>query len=331
MTLATTMLRLGAAIAAPGGARAKLAILMYHRVLPQPDALTGEIDAHAFDRQLAALRECFNVLPLAESVERLRRGSLPPRAVAITFDDGYADNVEVALPALQRHRLHATFFIATGFLDGGRMFNDTVIEAVRRMPGPTFDVPALDLRHIAVGTMDEKRAAIGRVLESVKYLDMQSREDVAAQIARIGGQPLPDDLMMRTDQLRALAAAGMEIGGHTVNHPILTRIDADRARQEIQANRSALESLTGKPVRLFAYPNGIPAQDYSAVHVAIVRELGFVAAVSTSWGAATRNCDEFQLPRFTPWDREPNRFVARLLHNLVARKPIVLDGVEAHA
>jgi hypothetical protein len=119
----------------PAGARGRLSILILHRVLPAVDPLfPDEVDAARFDRMCRWLTQWFNVLPLDEAVHRLSSGTLPARALSITFDDGYADNHEVALPILQKHRLPATFYIATGFLDGGRMWNDTVIESVRRSP-----------------------------------------------------------------------------------------------------------------------------------------------------------------------------------------------------
>jgi peptidoglycan/xylan/chitin deacetylase (PgdA/CDA1 family) len=293
-------------------------------VLAEPDPLTGAPDAKAFDVQMQALRSCFNVMPLREAVEALKHGTLGPRTAAITFDDGYADNLEVAQPILERHGLHATYFIATGYLDGGRMFNDTVIEAIRRMNTPTLDVPAAGLSGVPVGSIAEKCAAIGTVLKAVKYLDFNQRALAARQVEHASGAPIPDNLMMTTEQLQRLARSRADIGGHTVSHPILTCIGVERAREEIAANRSALAVITGSVPELFAYPNGVPGEDYSMTHVELVRQAGYRAAVSTSWGAATRGCDIYQLPRFTPWDRDPRRFVARLVHNLVARKPVVL-------
>lgn len=322
--LATPLVRACATLLTPAGRGARLAVLIYHRVLPAPDPLTGEVDAAAFDVQMRALRACFNVLPLAEAVERLRDGTLPARAAAITFDDGYADNLEVALPILRRHALPATFFIATGYLDGGRMFNDTVIEAIRRCNLPALDIPAADLRGVPVGTVSEKRAAVGRVLRAVKHLEPERRRLAADQVAHAAASALPSDLMLTTDQLRTLARAQADIGGHTVNHPILTRVSAAQAGEEIRANRAALKTLVDQPVTLFAYPNGVPAEDYAPEHVAMVREAGYRAAFSTSWAAATRDCDPYQLPRFTPWDRDPLRFDVRLLHNLVTRKPALV-------
>ena len=320
MSLLDPLLRFGGSVLAPGGPRARLAILMYHRVLPRPDPLTGEVDAALFDVQMRALREYFNVLPLEEAVERLAAGRLPARAAAITFDDGYADNLHIALPILNKHGLHATFFVATGFLDGGRMFNDTVIEAMRRLPGPVLDVPAAGLSRLPVGSLEEKRACLRKVLAAVKYLPPGERALAAEQIENAAGQSLPDDLMMTSEELEALSSSGMDIGGHTVNHPILTRIPLENAQKEIEGNRRDLEARLGRPISLFAYPNGVPEQDYAAEHVALARAAGFRAALSTSWGAASRNDDLFQLPRFTPWDREPRRFAVRLLHNMSTRR-----------
>jgi peptidoglycan/xylan/chitin deacetylase (PgdA/CDA1 family) len=327
MTLSTTILRAGATVLSPRGARARLAVLMYHRVLTMPDALTGEVHASDFDVQMRALRECFNVLPLAEASARLANGTLPARSVAITFDDGYADNALVAVPILKRHGLHATFFVANGYLNGGRMFNDTVIEAVRRARGPALELSVAGLPSaLPVGSVDEKKAALGRILGVVKYLEPEQRTEVVAQVAHAAGSPLPHDLMMNDGQVRSLIAAGMDVGGHTINHPILKSVDLDTARREIEGNRRALGAIIGKLPDMFAYPNGSPGKDYAYAHTKLVREAGYKAAVTTSWGTAWTGCDLYQLPRFTPWDRSPRRFVLRLLENLARHRAVLLNA-----
>src|SRR4030095_4281545 len=106
-------------VMSPGGRRGRLPVMIFHRVLPQPDALfPGEPDAARFDAQLALLKRWFNILPLPDAIRGLREERLPPRPLTLTFDDGYADNCTVALPILQRHGLRAAFFIATDFLAG---------------------------------------------------------------------------------------------------------------------------------------------------------------------------------------------------------------------
>ncbi|WP_374585073.1 polysaccharide deacetylase family protein [Pseudoduganella sp.] len=301
-----------------GGGKRAPAILIYHRVLPEQDQLfPGEVHRAQFERQLAWLKSRFNVLPLLEAVQLAAQGRLPARSACITFDDGYADNAEVALPVLQQHGLHASFFIATGFLDGGRMWNDTVIETVRRAPGEVLDASPLGLGRHAIGSWEQKRQAISALIGQLKYLPMAQRLEQVEKLAQLSGAVLPQDLMMTTAQLRQLHAAGMGIGGHTVNHPILARLDGAEARREIAQGKAALEAALDAPVRLFAYPNGKPGQDYLAEHVAMVRELGFDAAVSTSWGASRGETDWFQLPRFTPWDQGMGKFSLRMARNML--------------
>jgi peptidoglycan/xylan/chitin deacetylase (PgdA/CDA1 family) len=110
--------------------------------------------------------------------------------------------------------------------------------------------------------------------------------------------------------------AGMQIGAHTVSHPILARQTDDQARQEIGDSKRFLEQLLGERITLFAYPNGKPGDDYSPQSVEVVRSLGFDAAVSTEWGASRMGDDPLQIKRFTPWDKTRLRFGLRLLGNL---------------
>jgi peptidoglycan/xylan/chitin deacetylase (PgdA/CDA1 family) len=131
----------------------------------------------------------------------------------------------------------------------------------------------------------------------------------------------PKDLMMRPAQIKRLHDEGMEIGGHTVNHPILAVLDAQEARAEIVGGKHRLEEITGAPVTLFAYPNGKPGQDYGPRDVELVKKAGFAGAVSTRSGVAGRGSDVFQLPRFGPWDRNPRRLGARLLLNCARSVP----------
>lgn len=307
----------------PAGTRARLNVLIFHRVLPQPDPLfPDEVDAARFDQMLGWVKSWFNVLPLDEAARRLQEGSLPARAAALSFDDGYADNHDVALPLLQKHGLPCSFFVATGFLDGGRMWNDTLIESVRLSSQLMLDLRGLkdaqgeDLGQHALGDTASRRAALGKLIERVKYLPPEPRQACVDAIASRADIRPPDDLMMSSGQVRALRGAGMQIGAHTVSHPILAKLDERQAADEIGRSRDVLQALLGEKVGLFAYPNGKPGTDYLPdVHPALVRELGFDAAVSTRWAAARIGDDAFQIPRFTPWDRGRTRFGLRLLRN----------------
>ncbi|MCB1928584.1 MAG: polysaccharide deacetylase family protein [Rhodocyclaceae bacterium] len=314
-------LRTALTMFSPAGRRAKLSTLIYHRVLPEPDPLrTGDPDADTFRWQMALLARHFNVLPLPEAARRLRDGTLPARAACVTFDDGYADNFTIALPILQEAGIPATCFVATAYLDGGRMFNDTLIELAARLPDGRHDFSSIGLGERALAGTDDRRALVSALIGKFKYFDPAERAATVEALAASFGVCLPNDLMMSADQLRALHAAGMEIGGHTDTHPILALLDPERAREEILAGRKRLEALIAAPVRVFAYPNGRPGKDYRAEHAALVSQCGFEAAVSTVPTTATTASSAFELPRFTPWDRTPGRFGLRLLHALVTSR-----------
>jgi peptidoglycan/xylan/chitin deacetylase (PgdA/CDA1 family) len=294
--------------------KGQLPILIFHRVLLEPDPLfPDEVDAVRFNQLMANVAQHFNVMTLGKALHALRQGVLPADALVITFDDGYKDNAEVAMPILQRHGLGATFFVATHFLDGGRMWNDTVIECVRNSAQSS-----LDLRELGLGTFDlngsvNRRKAINALLPKLKYASLQQREDGLRLLHRLAGSPrLSDGLMMRSDQVMQMHHAGMEIGAHTVRHPILTELDDTAARAEIADGRQRLQDIIRAPVTVFAYPNGGPLKDYDARHVAMVADLGFEGAVSTAIGVASPESDVHQLPRFTPWDRNIGRWLTRL-------------------
>ena len=230
----------------PGGPKARLSVLIFHRVLPEPDPLfPEEICARRFDQICGWLRSWFNVLPLDQAVVHLKAGTLPARSACITFDDGYADNHQVALPILQRHGLTATFFIATGFLDGGRMWNDTIIETVRRckdlsviagygLPrfarndGPRI-VIASEARQSMPPTTEARRAAITTLINQLKYRPSSERISITEELAKTAKVQLPTNLMMTSAQVKAMRHAGMQIGAHTVSHPILARLTDEQA------------------------------------------------------------------------------------------------------
>jgi peptidoglycan/xylan/chitin deacetylase (PgdA/CDA1 family) len=290
-----------------------LVILAFHRVRREPDALfPNEPDARMFHRKMRWLARFFNVLSLRSAIGRLRDGTLPPRAVSITFDDGYADNVEVAFPILRELGLEATVFVATHFLSGENMWNDRIIESIRSTSKQVIDLTDSGLTVVDLSGIELRREAVGRLLAHAKYLDHVARDEFVRELERRAGTRICGSLMMTPDLVRDAAQSGMEIGAHTRTHPILSRISREAAQSEISGSKRDLESLLHREVALFAYPNGAPGKDYGQEHSQMVRALGFDGAVCTRWGVARSGDDPFQLPRMMPWDRDPLRFSARL-------------------
>lgn len=318
----------------PAGPRGRLSIFIFHRVMPSPDPMVNDVPgAAAFGELCQWLAAWFNVLPLDRAAELLAQGALPERAAAITFDDGYQDNCTVAMPILQRHRLTATFFIATDYLNGGCMWNDVVAESVRQCSAPVLDLSGLAagaaLGSYAVADWAQKRQAAQQITGAVKYLAPETRRQVVAEIARRTGAHVPGNLMMTTEQVRQLAQGGMQVGAHTATHPILAKLSREAAQADITRSKQALEGMLQREVSLFAYPNGKPGTDYLPETVDVLRECGFKTAVTTAWGAAGHGADPLQLPRFTPWDTTRLRFGLRVARNLYGARRGAQPGMAA--
>lgn len=290
-----------------------LSILLFHRVLAVADPFrTGDLTAEQFSSIVSSLARNFAVLSLEEGIDRLRRNSLPKSALAITFDDGYRDNLEIAAPILATHGLPATFFIATGFLDGSWMWNDRIIEACRRTNVASACISALGIEALDLGSEAARVTAAHAIIDKAKHLPFDERLAVVVNLEDQLHVQLDHGPMLDPHGLRQLRRQGMAIGAHTVTHPILTKIDDTRARSEINDSRDQLVAILREPIRLFAYPNGRPGRDFVANHVHMVAEAGFESALSTAPLTARPGMDPYELPRFTPWDKTEWRFTTRL-------------------
>ncbi len=307
----------------PAGSRARLSTLIFHRVLAASDPLSQDPSGAQFEHRMRWVGQHFNVLPLTDAVARLRNCTLPARALAITFDDGYADNQRIAAPILHGLGLPATFFIATGYLDGGCMFNDAITAAVRGCARGSLDLTELALGTHSLASLAQRRSAIAALLTQLKSLDPAQRAAKTEAICRVTEVVPPTDLMMNSSQVTALARDGFEIGAHTVNHPILARLGRAAARDEIHRGRQRLEEIADAAIRMFAYPNGRPGEDYTSDTTELVRQLGFDAAFTTAHGVANRSADHYQLPRFTPWDLGDLKFGLRMARNLMNANPTI--------
>jgi peptidoglycan/xylan/chitin deacetylase (PgdA/CDA1 family) len=320
----SSAIRAVSALVSPRGHRAKLLTFFFHRVLDKPDPMIpGEMDAKRFDQALRWIGDQFRVLPPLAACEHLAAGTLPSRAAMISFDDGYRDNHDVALPLLKRHRMTAAFFIATGYLGDGVQFNDRLTEALRTHRGETFDAGWLGLGRLPTGHLQATLQSLHRLREAVKYLPPAQRNQALERIESACALPASrtarDRVMMTPEEVQALAANGMEIGGHTVMHPILKSVDDDTAFEEIRAGRAALSALLASPPLLFAYPNGKLGTDFEPRHAEMARRAGFSFAFSTHRGVGDARTDRMMLPRFMPWDTQALRFKFQALRVMLGR------------
>jgi len=294
-----------------------LTIFQYHKIPSfSPAFIRGEVEAAEFSRVLANYLEWFNFLPLDEAVERMQRGSLPRRAAAITFDDGYAEWFEHIVPLLSAHGVPATFFITSNQLGKKKPFwHERIAHAVAaRVPG---QLPSgFDWGQVEIGSRDADIAnTIVAVQEKLKYHPLAERE-AAIELLEYGIALNGEFRPFTAADIVRLRDAGFQIGGHSRNHPILSRCTPAEALDEIGGCKEELEGILRQPVTQFAYPNGRPGCDFHAEHIRLVRQAGYRLAVTTAPGAARATTDPFQLPRFTPWARSNLRSAVQIIHNM---------------
>jgi len=198
------------------------------------------------------------------------------------------------------------------------MWNDKVIEAIRRWPDDTLSINELELKNLPVKSQDEKNKTIIKILPKLKYQETTQREKIANKLAH--KTPNLPQLMMQPEHLKLLHTQGMEIGGHTHSHPIIAYLGEESLRDELTTNKQMLEEIIGAPVKLFAYPNGKPETDFSKVQIQQIIDSGYIAAVTTEPRITNRKSKPFELPRFTPWDNSASSFLSRLLLNDFIRR-----------
>lgn len=310
---ATGALRLLAGAAGYARRAPAFPILTFHRVNDDGDPFFPSVPAAVFEAQMVYLAGAYRVLPLEDLVERMRRGGLPRNAVAITFDDGYRDNLTHAAPILARHGLPATIFLSTGFVGTAEVpWFDQVAMALKKTRAVTFRAPWGPT--LALASQADRLRAVQLTLDHFKRLgddDLRRALDDVLTGLGVTDQRCFKNLMLSWDDVHALSGLGFSIGAHTVNHPILSRVSSHRAWTEILGSRTMIESAFGRPPRAFAYPNGGP-QDYTGTVQHMVREAGFTCAVTTRFGLNTPATSPWELRRGGPWEWHLPTFALKL-------------------
>jgi peptidoglycan/xylan/chitin deacetylase (PgdA/CDA1 family) len=263
----------------------RVLVLEYHDVRSGPDSGFGALDVQVFRSQMTYLAERYRCVSLAEAVRILTgRAPLCQDVVCVTFDDGYLGNYKDAWPILKRLGIPMTIFVTTGFLDGEPLWFDcmrALFERAKREPEAAREIESrLRGAGCSVATQTDAETA----LSALKRLPHLDRTAVVADLWRAFGDSLQTPRPLAWEQVRELLDDGVEIGAHTVTHPILSSLEAAMQRAEIEMARDRIGEMTGVVPRYFAYPNG-SADDFTASTQRAVAEAGFEAALSTLRGA----------------------------------------------
>lgn len=279
--------------------RDRALILTYHR-FSAASALAAT-PARAFREQLDYLSARYRIVPLSAMARALASGeSLTQASVAITIDDGYSDAYEIAFPILRRYNAPATLFVVTDFLDRKTwLWTDKLRFLTSRTDKRNLEttIAGRTLR-AQLSDASARLDAADRVNSLLKALPDESKDEAIDRLSRelsvtLPAAPPAEFAPVTWDQAREMDSSGVEIGSHTITHPILTRVSDDRLATELVESRARLEAALNHGVDLFCYPNG----DYDSKVRDEVARAGYACAVTTEAGFNDKRSDPLSLKR----------------------------------
>jgi peptidoglycan/xylan/chitin deacetylase (PgdA/CDA1 family) len=282
--------------------RRRLLVLMYHGVVEGPlrTPCWTQVPVDAFRRQMAWVARRYRVLPLVEALDALRAGTLPRRTCALTFDDGLRNVATVAGPVLAEHGFHATVFLSTGVVGtNDLLWMDRLHAAVDQSRASALDASVLGLGVLPLRSPAERAAAstaCGRILKTIPRAEKDRR--LGELVAALGEPGDPGAFRALTwEEVDAMRRGGLfDFAPHTVRHEILSRCEDEVVRSEVGESTREVTRRTGSAPRVFAYPNGAPA-DFDARARDEVSRHGMAWALSTIEGLAGADEDPLAVRR----------------------------------
>lgn len=279
------------------------AILLYHRVdEPVADPFGLCVSPSHFEEQMAGLRDIGQPLPLLELLDQHRDGTLPPSSIGVTFDDGYLDVLENALPILEKFDIPATVFVVSGNI-GEPFWWDRLIDLTHNTPQLPDSIRACETTISTAGI--SRKNLLKRLYPILQGLNEIDR---SAALAALGACFKRDQLIttrraMNADELRTLAGHPLiTIGAHTVTHTRLANLSLEDQQREIETSLRQVEAIIDQPVVTFSYPFGLRSRDYNHDTVEAARRAGLDHAIAADLSPLTPNSDRFAVPRIWAHD-----------------------------
>lgn len=300
----STLVRTGALRTAARFKRRGAAILMYHSIAENPAATSDGIGVSqskaVFEAHMRELARRFQPVTI-ERIARFASGEadLPPRAVAVTFDDGFLDNYELALPILRRYGIPATFYILAGAVDrAAPPWYCRIRRAFSRTPKADW-VDPLSGRRFSLAAPGPKQEALQYAWDAGAAMTGARQEEFVRGVEKDLETFLPaaEAPMMTWDQVRGLRKAGHIAGAHTMSHPNLAHIPPDEVEREVSQSKARLEAELGEPVDHFSYPHPALNPQWNAATTEALARAGYKSAALTTSGLVRRGDSPLALRR----------------------------------
>ncbi len=285
-------------------------ILFSHRIIdttnPSFDILRelGNLTVDDFEKRIKYIHKRYSIISIDEFADYMRTGKKPRSlALVLTFDDGYRSMYTNVFPLLKTYNIPATFFLTTGSIeDKTVLWHDRLMHIIAKSPVRSFEFPVGSGGKYSLNTLQERANTYNRIKPGLKYLSEAERTNQTNLLSAFLQVPL-DDIgdayrMMTWQQIMEMSASSLvTFGGHTVTHPILTRVGSQQAQNEIMDSKKKIESeLGGVELKYFAYPNGKP-EDINEQIKNQLKDAGYSLAFTTSQFTAD-TYDSFEIPRY---------------------------------
>jgi peptidoglycan/xylan/chitin deacetylase (PgdA/CDA1 family) len=280
-------------------AQSRFAILCYHRVGQGGVPLYSGLPTVAFEAQMRYLRRHYRVVSLDQALCEMSESRSTAPAVAITFDDGYADLYTHAFPVLQRYGIPAMIFLTVGAIESGEVaWYDRVFVAFQVAPGRELPLPTNPPCVIGLGTPGERLHAAAKFISLMRELPTAEQRATCAKLESIVSLPRKSitNRMLTWEQIRDMQAGGVSFGAHTMTHPVVSRLTEEELYWEVGESKRILEDRLQRPILDFAFPFG-KIDECGDAAVACLARFGFRSAATTIEGLNRAATNPFALRR----------------------------------
>ncbi len=289
-----------------------LTVLCYHRIMDTPPDFPFDSDLvsaslNQFEQQLSYVSKKYEVINFRILHHYIKQGDFPPKALIITFDDGYEDNYLNAYPLLKKFDLTATMFVTAGFINKNRLFWwDKIAYLIKKSGRHSLEIEDPVNLSLKFDHYSGRQECAGKVIKRAKKLPEEAKERLIQRIQEQLEVNLPGEetgYTMKWDHLKEMSDNGIEIGAHSINHPIFSNVDESRLRKEVAAPKKMIEEKIGCEVITFGSPGrGImtPGQrkEFERLLTVTIRESGYHFSTMYKWGLALgKSFDPYSVER----------------------------------